>query len=62
MTVRRLVPTLAFLLAALVVVAACDAGRPAITPTPAPTPDGALETDELPFPTFDLSSFGFGSF
>jgi hypothetical protein len=62
MTVRRLTPILAFLVAVLLVIGACDAGRPAITPTPAPTADGASETDELPFPTFDLSSFDFGSF
>ena len=60
MTVRRLAPVLALLCSALLVVAACDAGRPAATtalPTQAPS-----ETDDLPFPTFDLSSFDFGSF
>ncbi len=60
MTVRRLMPILALLGAALIVVAACDAGRPAATtapPSAAPT-----ETDDLAFPTFDLSSFDLGSF
>ena len=61
MTARRLAPVLAVLGAALLVIAACDAGRPAATPTTAPT-EAPLETDDLPFPTFDLSSFDFGSF
>jgi len=60
MTVRRVAPVLAFLGAAILVIAACDAGRPAAT-TAQPT-EAPLETDELPFPTFDLSSLDFGSF
>lgn len=60
MTARRLAPVLAFLGAALLVIAACDAGRPAATT--APPSEAPQETDELPFPTFDLSSFDFGSF
>jgi len=61
MTVRRLAPVLALLGAALIVIAACDAGRPVATPTALPT-EVPSESDELPFPTFDLSSFDFGSF
>lgn len=61
MTVRRLAPVLALVGAALLVIAACDAGRPAATTAPSPS-DAPSETDELPFPTFDLSSFDFGSF
>lgn len=61
MTVRRLAPVLALLGAALLVIAACDAGRPPATTAPSPS-DAPSETDELPFPTFDLRSFDFGSF
>lgn len=61
MSVWRLAPALAFLGAALLVLAACDAGRPAGTPA-SPTPEALLETDDLPFPSFDLSSFDLGSF
>jgi hypothetical protein len=60
MNARRLAPVLAFLGAALLVIAACDAGRPAATT--APPSEAPSETDELPFPSFDLSSFDFGSF
>lgn len=61
MTSRRLAPALAFLGAALLVFAACGPGGPAAT-TGSVATGPPLETDDLPFPSFDLGSFDLGSF